>query len=67
MDKYIEYRWIFPPPLGLLNLQVPLQAMLKPQEIKFSDGLIELVDEPAPHLKLLASHAGAGKNKPKKA
>ena len=35
--------------------------------LKFTNKLIELVDEPAPHLKLLASHAGAGKNKPKKA
>ena len=35
--------------------------------LKFTNKLIELVDEPAPHWKLLASHAGAGKNKPKKA
>ena len=29
--------------------------------LKFTNKLIELVDEPAPHWKLLASHAGAGK------
>ena len=38
--------------------------------LKFTNKLIELVDEPAPHWTvwtLVASHAGAGKNKPKTA
>ena len=35
--------------------------------LKFTNKLIELVDEPAPHYTLVASHAGAGKNKPKTA
>ena len=35
--------------------------------LKFTNKLIELVDEPAPHWTLVASHAGAGKKKPKTA